>query len=147
MRATARCACRVGADRAASKHLGNSRNRGKAGPPRMSSWQPVANDSVRLATGEQQVPAERQLGTCVGLIAVQLSLLVRAALLRLRALEASLAFGVDVLQAHLTAGDQAAVLGAADLDLPELLGPALLDRDRDDLQPAAAVGTQKVRGV
>jgi hypothetical protein len=45
----------------------------------------------------------------------------------------SLALDVDVLQAHLTAGDQLVVLRAADLDLPKLLGSSLLDRDRDDL--------------
>jgi len=50
------------------------------------------------------------------------------------------------LQAHLTAGDQLVVLWAADLDLPELLGSSLLDRDRDDLQRARPVGTQEVRG-
>jgi hypothetical protein len=55
--------------------------------------------------------------------------------------------GVDVLQAHLTAGHQLVVLGAADLDLPELLRPSLLDRDRDDLKPAGAVRPHKVGGI
>ena len=58
-----------------------------------------------------------------------------------------LAFDVDVLEAHLAAGDQLVVLRAADLDLPELLRASLLDRHRDDLQRPGAMGTQEVRGV
>ena len=57
------------------------------------------------------------------------------------------AFSFDVLQAHLSAGDQLLVLWAADLDLPELLGSSLLDRDREQLQPARAVGAEEVRSV
>jgi hypothetical protein len=60
---------------------------------------------------------------------------------------ASLACDLDVLQAHLTAGDQLVVLGAADLDLPELLCSSLLDRVSENMQPARAVGAEKVRRV
>src|SRR4051812_12253626 len=54
---------------------------------------------------------------------------------------------VDVLQANLAAGHELAVLGATDLDLPELLRAPLLDRRRDDLEAPGAVGSQEVRAV
>lgn len=37
--------------------------------------------------------------------------------------------------------------GRRNLDLPELLRSSLLDRDREHLQPARAVGTEEVRSV
>jgi hypothetical protein len=54
---------------------------------------------------------------------------------------------LDVLQAHLTARYQLPVVRTADLDQPELLATALLDRGRDDVEPARPMRTQEVRRV
>jgi hypothetical protein len=55
--------------------------------------------------------------------------------------------GIDALEAYLAVGDRLLVLWAADLHLPQLLGAALLNRDRDDLQTAGPVRAQEVGGV
>jgi hypothetical protein len=55
--------------------------------------------------------------------------------------------GVDVLKAHLAAGDQLVVLGPADLDLPQLLCAALVDRGREHAQAAVSMVADEVGDV
>jgi hypothetical protein len=52
--------------------------------------------------------------------------------------------GVDVLQADLTASHELRVAGSADFDLPELLGPSLQDRFREDVKASLAMRAQEV---
>jgi hypothetical protein len=47
----------------------------------------------------------------------------------------------------LAARDELVVVGAADVDLPELLGAALVDGDGDDLEAPASMRAQEVAGV
>ena len=54
---------------------------------------------------------------------------------------------LDVLQTHLAARDELVVVGAADVDLPELLGAALVDGDGDDPEAPASMRAQEVGRV
>ena len=54
---------------------------------------------------------------------------------------------IDVLQPDLATRDELGVGGTADLDLPDLLGATLLDRDRLDVQAARTVGAKEVGSV
>ena len=56
-----------------------------------------------------------------------------ASTIELSSSSASGVLGVDVLETYLTAGDELVVSGPADLDLPQLLGAALVDRLRLNL--------------
>lgn len=53
----------------------------------------------------------------------------------------------DVVEADLTARDELVVIRPPDLDLPELLRAALLDRDRVHIQRTRPVGTNEIGGI